>query len=100
MWHRNFKPLLFLMAFLVFVAESTASSWTCRNGDLIRQVTVFYPNAPAQLPCKVYYSKTTENAMPRVLWRAENEVNYCEQKAEELVRKLSAFGWQCASDDF
>jgi len=88
------------MAFLGFVAESTASAWTCRHGDLIRQVTVFYPNAPAQLPCRVYYSKTTENVMPRVLWRAENEVNYCEQKAEELVGKLSALGWQCASDDF
>ena len=100
MWHRNFRSLLFLMAFLGIVAESAASSWTCRNADLIRQVTVFYPNAPDQLPCKVYYSKTTENAMPRVLWKAENQVNYCEQKAEELVEKLRALGWQCASDAF
>ena len=100
MWHRNVKSLLFLMALLGLVAQSTASSWTCRNADLIREVTVFYPNAPAQLPCKVYYSKKTENAMPRVLWKAENDVNYCERKAEELVEKLRALGWQCASDAF
>jgi hypothetical protein len=100
MWYRNFKSLLFLLAFLGFVAESTASSWTCRNADLVRHVTVFYPNAPARLPCKVYYSKTTENALPRVLWRAEHDVNYCEQKAEELVEKLTTLGWQCASDEF
>ena len=98
MRHRNFKSGIYLSAFLGIVSESPASSWTCQYTDLTRHVTIFYPDAPARLPCKVYYSKTMENAMPRVLWKAENQENYCERKAEEFVEKLRSLGWQYSSD--
>lgn len=98
MRHRDFSAWMCLLAFLGMVSESTASSWTCQNAKLTRHVTVFYPDAPAPLPCKVYYSKVSENALPRVLWRAENNEDFCERKAEEFVEKLRSLGWQCSSD--
>jgi hypothetical protein len=75
-----------------------ASSWTCRQAGLTRQVLVFYPEAPAQLPCEVIYAKPDENAIPRALWKAKNQPNYCEQKAIEFIEKLRSLGWHCVSD--
>jgi hypothetical protein len=61
-------------------------------------VTVFYPEAPARLPCRVFYSKPTEDTMPRPLWTSLNEEGYCERKAAEFVEQLRAWGWACAMD--
>jgi hypothetical protein len=77
----------------------SASSWTCQQAGLTRQVLVFYREAPALLPCEVIYAKPDENAMPRALWKAENQQNYCEQKAVEFIKKLRSLGWQCVSDE-
>ena len=76
-----------------------ADSWTCQNADLTRQVVVFYPQAPARLPCKVFYAKPNENVLPRALWEAKNKQNYCEHKAAEFIEKLSSSGWHCVSDE-
>ena len=98
MKHRDFRLWALPMVFLALTSEGLASSWTCQNTHLTRNVTVFYPDAPAPLPCKVYYTKTTENALPRVLWKAQNQEDYCERKAEELVGRLRSLGWECTSD--
>jgi hypothetical protein len=76
----------------------SASSWTCQQAALTRQVLVFYPEAPAQLPCEVIYAKPDEKAIPRALWKAKNQQNYCEQKAIEFIGKLRSLGWHCVSD--
>ncbi len=60
---------------------------------------VFYPDEPVRLPCKVMYSKPTENVMPHPLWESENTQDYCEQKATEFVAKLASMGWRCTEDD-
>lgn len=65
----------------------------------IRQVVVFYPEAPARLPCKVFYAKPKENVLPRTLWKATNAENYCEHKAAEFVEQLGSWGWRCFRDD-
>lgn len=97
-----YEPRLTLtLSVLVMLASNSpawSNDWTCRHGKLVRQVTIFYPQAPATLPCRVYYSKPTEGAMPRVLWNATNLENYCERKAEVFVAKLRSFGWQCTRD--
>ena len=80
-------------------SEVTAGSWTCQKDELTRQVVVFYPQAPARLPCKVFYSKPKENVLPRVLWQAKNTQNYCERKAAAFIEKLSSSGWRCFSDN-
>jgi hypothetical protein len=99
MKYMNFVSTVCLLVFLVPASEVSASSWTCQYAKLTRQVIVFYPEAPARLPCKVFYSKPMENVLPRALWEAKNTQNYCERKAAEFIEKLSSSGWHCISDD-
>ena len=94
---RYLKPLTYCAA-LFAISIAQAHGWVCSKADLVREVTVFYPDAPAQLPCRVYYSKSTEHAMPRVLWDATKEENYCERKAQAFVRKLRTMGWSCSEE--
>lgn len=96
--HRVSISWLCLLVLPATAADDLAGTWTCHNGGITRQVTVFYPAAPARLPCKVFYSKPMENAMPRALWNSNNEDGYCERKAEEFVGRLRSMGWQCAPD--
>lgn len=85
-------------ALLALAPAGAASSWTCHKGGLTRQVVVFYPDAPSPLPCRVFYSKPTEESMPRPLWNSLHEEGYCERQAAQFVEKLRAWGWQCAQD--
>ncbi|MDX1697908.1 MAG: hypothetical protein R3308_06440 [Thiohalobacterales bacterium] len=100
MKHLYCSALVSVLAFAGLVGEVSANSWTCQNAGFIRQVVIFYPDAPVQLPCKVFYAKPDENALPRALWEAKNTHDYCEQKAAELVEKLDSHGWHCYSDEF
>jgi len=99
MKYLNFGFPVYLLFFPGLASEVSASSWTCQQAELTRQVVVFYPEAPARLPCKVFYAKPTENVLPRALWEAKNKQNYCEHKAAEFIEKLSSLGWHCFSDD-
>lgn len=87
-------PWLFGLA-----AGALADSWVCEHADLTRHVVVYYPDAPAPLPCEVYYSKPQENVVPRRLWGATHSDGYCERKAAEFVARLESWGWRCAVDE-
>ncbi len=95
MKYLNSGSVVCLLVFLGLAAEVAASSWTCHKAELTREVVIFYPEAPARLPCKVVYAKPKENVLPRALWEAKNTQNYCEDKAAEFLEKLSSLGWRC-----
>lgn len=99
MKHLNCGSLMCLSLFLGLTCEVSASSWTCQNAELTRHVVVFYPEAPSHLPCKVFYAKPNENVLPRALWEAKNTQSYCDDKAAELIEKLTSFGWHCSNED-
>ena len=99
MKYLNIGSPVFLLVFLGVASEVSASSWTCQKAEFTREVVVFYPEAPARLPCKVFYAKPNEDVLPRALWEAENTQNYCEHKAEEFIEKLSSLGWRCFGND-
>lgn len=86
---------VWLLVFLGLASDVSAGSWTCHKAELTREVVIFYPEAPARLPCKVFYAKPNENVVPRALWEAENTQDYCEQKAAEFIEELSSSGWGC-----
>ncbi len=94
-----YKSWMLLLTILMMPAESFANSWTCHYAELTRNMVIFYPNEPARLPCKVYYTKPDENVMPRTLWKAENDDSYCERKTVEFIKKLETRGWQCSGDN-
>ena len=71
-----------------------ADSWNCSSSDLVREVVIEYP-AGGSVPCNVVYKKQTEGVEDQVLWSAENDEAYCEEKARELVANLESWGWVC-----
>ena len=95
----KYQYLRFALSLLVMpglASGAFASAWTCHKAELTREVIIFYPEAPARLPCKVFYAKPDEDVMPRALWEAKNTQKYCEQKAAEFIEKLSSMGWSCS----
>ena len=75
-------------------ANAYADSWNCSSTNLVREVFIEYPQG-GSVPCDVIYKKHTEGFEDQVLWSAENEEGYCEEKARELVAKLESWGWVC-----
>ena len=71
-----------------------------RGGDLVRRVEI-YTEPGKTVPCEVHYFKDTEApGESEVLWSAEAQAGFCEQKAAEFVAKLQGWGWECgASED-
>ncbi len=68
----------------------------CTYGVISRTIEVVYSDPGQPLPCEVIYSKSEQRSI-EVLWRADNDANYCELKAAELIEKLQGFGWTCGS---
>jgi hypothetical protein len=75
-------------------ANAHADSWNCSNSDLVREVVIEYPEG-GSVPCDVVYKKQTEGFEDQVLWSAESQEGYCEDKARDLVAKLESWGWVC-----
>ena len=74
------------------------ASYLCTNGGLERRIVVMYETGTL-VPCEVHYFKDSEApGGSEVLWRALNEVGYCEARAAEFATKLSDWGWQCSGD--
>jgi hypothetical protein len=68
----------------------------CNIGDINRRVEVHYYENEKAVPCEVHYYKDTEEpGEDRVLWRAESETGYCENKMTAFVGELTGFGWYC-----
>lgn len=65
--------------------------YLCQNDDQQRVIEVIYSSENA-VPCEVHYQRS---GLDDVLWQADNEIGYCEQKAENFVAKQQAWGWQC-----
>lgn len=71
----------------------------CSIGDVMRRVEVHYYENDKPVPCEVhYYKETEEPGEDRVLWRAESETGYCENKMTAFVGELTGFGWYCESE--
>ena len=68
----------------------------CKNGKFQRSVQVQYYEQEKQVPCEVHYYKNAKQPdMGQVLWRAANEVGFCEKKMAVFLDELSDSGWDC-----
>lgn len=88
--------ILFTLALpLAAVAQSAMENQTihCQLDDAVRVIEVVYPQG-SELPCEVHYRKDGTDS---VLWRANSEAGYCEQKAAEFAEKQRSWGWQCVA---
>ncbi len=71
-----------------------ADSWSCRHGDDVREIHI-ERDGDAPVPCQVIYKKLTEGEADQTLWNAENDPNYCEDKARGFIEKQTGWGWTC-----
>ena len=80
---------------LILLNASTGHAQTkCTSDGLLRSVNVVYPEHGQLLPCEVRYEKPAEN-QSMTLWRAENQMGFCEAQAEKFIAKLQDLGWSC-----
>lgn len=90
----NSAVLTVMMMFLTIPGGANAASWICEQSNLIREINVERQTAnPA--PCSVVYNKDTEGKGSSVLWTAQVDGAYCDEKADGLAQKLEGFGWTC-----
>ena len=101
--HRGAKLLVqavmrLLLAFAVVLTTQVAIATTCTSGDMVRRVTVVYDDPGQPVPCSVLYEKPGQGAS-QTLWSAQNEIGYCEDKAQGFIIRLDALGWECAVNE-
>ena len=92
-----------ILAIMLFAApfNAYASSWSCSHGNDVREVHIERPTS-SPVPCNVVYKKQTEGVEDQILWNANSDDSYCDEKAQGFVAKLESWGWVCAetiSDD-
>lgn len=82
-----------LLPTLVIAADDGQTE--CTYGGLVRRVVIM-SEPGVSVPCEVHYYKDSEApGEDQVLWSADNQAGYCEEKAAELIAKLEGWGWQC-----
>jgi hypothetical protein len=86
------------IALLAIPFSSQAESWTCKNGNNVREIHIQTDTPGSPVPCSVVYKKTTEGAADQTLWTASNDLAYCEEKAKAFVDKQTSWGWACEED--
>ncbi|MEJ2094503.1 MAG: hypothetical protein P8X93_04900 [Gammaproteobacteria bacterium] len=82
------STLLTLCFSQIALADTT---YVCTHGDSQRTIEVVYLSS-GTAPCEVRYTK---NGFTEVLWSAEVEEGYCDEKAGDFVEKQRGWGWEC-----
>ena len=82
------------IAVLILPLNAFADSWSCRHSNDVREIHI-QRESSALVPCSVVYKKLTEGVEDQVLWTADNDPNYCDEKAREFVDKQTSWGWTC-----
>lgn len=71
---------------------------SCKRGETVRHVNVVSPGSEGRV-CELHYAKPTEGMESRMLWYATADKNFCDEKANSLMAKLTAAGWSCTNPD-
>lgn len=73
-----------------------AAEFRCWNGGLERRIELSGPENTPGTACEVrYWRDATARDSGRVLWRAQQDPDFCAAKTRELVARLEAGGWRC-----
>ncbi|MFV2004074.1 MAG: hypothetical protein ACC650_02665 [Gammaproteobacteria bacterium] len=85
-----------VLAVTLFAVPSFAyaDSWSCSRSNNVREVHIERTSS-APVPCNVVYRKLTEGFEGQVLWNANNDETYCDEKAKGLIDTLESAGWVC-----
>ena len=87
-------PFVFVLS-VITPLSAIADSWSCSHDNDVRELHIMRTTSSA-VPCEVVYKKLTEGVEDQVLWNANNDAAYCEEKANSFIDKLESWGWVCA----
>jgi hypothetical protein len=80
------------------VVEGPASGATvCKQGNSTRRIEIVSTAPGKKVPCEVHYKKDGAEGGDKVLYKADKQEGYCEEKAKAFADKLSGMGWTCAA---
>jgi hypothetical protein len=91
-------PILATLGFVAIttVAAAAGQEFQCRRDELIRRIELQFANDADRLPCEVVYWKDSEApGQSQRPWRADHQLDFCTEKAREMVELLEAEGWAC-----
>jgi hypothetical protein len=88
------RTIQILAISLLTSLNAYADSWSCRQGNDVREVYIEQITS-APVPCNVVYRKLTEGSEDQRLWNAQSDESYCEEKARGFIVKLESLGWTC-----
>ena len=90
---------LSLVAVSMLAVPAQSEEYHCRRGDLVRRIEVQFADDADRVPCQVVYWRDVESPeRPRVPWNAEHQLEFCLDKAREMVDRLQSAGWRCDGD--
>ncbi len=81
-----------LMAICQAGIAGESYDYVCQKDDQQRVIRVQYAKAGATLPCEVHYIK---GGSDQLLWSAQTQAAYCEEKAAEFAGQQRRNGWHC-----
>ena len=87
----NIPIIAFFATFSLHAMDTQTTQ--CTFGKNIRIIEIVYPQG-TPTPCEVRYTK---NGQSKVLWQAQSESGFCEQKSSDFIEKQRGWGWKCES---
>ncbi len=86
------KLITALFAILLSLSAAADIAYTCTHGAQTRIISVVYETPGQSVPCAVTYTK---QGTTKTLWSAQNQLGFCEDKADLFVEKQRGWGWNC-----
>lgn len=78
-------------------ASSENYRYLCTQQTETRLIEVVYLLPDQTVPCEVRYQRNSDE--PEVLWRANNQEGFCENKAQSLMHKQESWGFSCEGEN-
>ena len=89
---------LILAASLTITGQGQALDVRCERGHSVRDVEVRFAHDADGLPCEVTSRTTLGSEQRELVWRNDAQLDFCTDKARELVHQLIDSGWTCESE--
>ena len=91
-------PVLAFAVTSVVAGQGGAQDVRCQRGDLVRRVEVQFARDGDGLPCRVLWQNIAGSEQGQLVWRSASRLDFCTDKAHELVHQLIDGGWTCDAE--
>jgi hypothetical protein len=79
----------------MLTGQGDAQDVRCQRNELARQVDVHFAQDGDGLPCQVVWQNSGSADERKLVWRSDAQLDFCTEKARQLVHQLIDGGWMC-----